>query len=117
MTRNTTRTHRTRDSGLVRKLAEVPDPRAVAAEYVCNIDVESVRPSPENDLLYRKVDPASHQFRRLLECVRERGVIESIVDTSDGFIVSELRSYAAALPSGHDIVPERYLDVRRDSMP
>lgn len=72
-----------------------------------------VRPSPENDKLYKPVDPRSPDIRELAESIRERGVLEPIVVTLDGYIVSGHRRYAASRVARLNTIPVRVLPIRR----
>jgi hypothetical protein len=82
------------------------------AEIVAMVDI---RPSPENDNLYRPVDTNDPDIRSLAVSIVERGVLDPLVITTDGFILSGHRRYAAARLAGLDKVPCRRVDIlRRD---
>jgi len=73
-----------------------------------------IRPSPENDTLYRPVDPTDPSIIALTESMREpHGVLEPLVITLDGYIVSGHRRYAAAKLAGLKNVPCRYESITR----
>lgn len=78
------------------------------------VDPLDLKPSPENDTLYRAVLPTDKAVQELAASVRQRGVIEPIVATADGYIVSGHRRHAAAEETLVDTVPVRYLKERRD---
>jgi predicted DNA-binding transcriptional regulator AlpA len=73
--------------------------------------IDSIRPSQQNDRIYRPVDPADPDFRALVRSVRKSGVMEPIVVTSDGVIVSGHRRYTAAVRVGLKTVPCRALRI------
>jgi hypothetical protein len=75
------------------------------------VPLASIRPSPENDQLYKPVDYNDPDFRALVASIRERGVLQALVVTLDGFILSGHRRYAAARVAGLDEVP-----VQRESI-
>jgi hypothetical protein len=88
-------------------------PRGAEFGQVSILALDAVRPSPENDRLYRPVDPADPEVRALAKSVGERGVLEPLVVTADHFILSGHRRHAAARLAGLGEVPCRVLDVCR----
>ncbi len=72
-----------------------------------------IRPSPENDTLYRPIDHDAEDFRQLVESVRRDGVKEPLVLTLDDFILSGHRRHAAAGAAGLTEVPVRRENVLR----
>ena len=91
------------------KTGHVRKSLGVLAEWGIN----EVRPSPENDRLYRPVDPKDPDFRTLVESVRAEGVLEPITVTLDGWILSGHRRYAAAKLAGLTKIPVKVKPVRR----
>ena len=77
--------------------------------------LSNIRPSPENDRLYRPVDPTDPEVRELAESIRHRGVLEPLVVTLDGFILSGHRRYVAAGLAGVAEVPCRTMLVTSES--
>ncbi|MBI3839790.1 MAG: ParB N-terminal domain-containing protein [Planctomycetia bacterium] len=75
--------------------------------------VSEIRPSPENEKLYRPADPADPEIEALAKSIRERGILEPLVITTDGFILSGHRRYAAAKLAGLQSVPCRTVPIRR----
>jgi hypothetical protein len=76
----------------------------------------SIKPSPENEDLYRSPD-ADPDLTALEESIRRLGLQEPLILTEDNFIVSGHRRYAALELIGQVIAPCRVLSgVRRDSM-
>ncbi len=75
-----------------------------------------VYPSPENDSIYNPVDVTDSRFIALVESVRVHGILEPIVITVDGDIVSGHRRHKAAEIAGLISVPVRILrNVRRSN--
>jgi hypothetical protein len=91
---------------------------AVAAELgqvpIVDISVRELRPSPENDELYRPADPRDPQIQRLAESLREHGVQEPLLITRDHWIISGHRRYAAAKLAGLAAVPCRVVPIYKD---
>ncbi len=75
------------------------------------LSVQDIKPSPQNDQLYRPVDLDDPQTVALAESISEFGVREEIVVTLDGFILSGHRRYAAAKLAGLKFVPARYENI------
>jgi hypothetical protein len=75
--------------------------------------VAEIFPSPENDRLYDPIDPEAKDFLELVDSVRARGVLEPLVLTLDGFILSGHRRFAAANAAGRETVPARRAKIRR----
>lgn len=92
------RKRRTRESG--------HDPISV-------VSLDSITPSPENDTLYRPVDPADQEIRALAESIRRHGLKEPIVITLDGFILSGHRRHCACKLAGLTEIPVRVEPIRR----
>jgi hypothetical protein len=76
--------------------------------------LSSIKPSPENERLYRPIDPEDADIITLAESIAERGLREPIVVTADGYIVSGHRRYAACLINEQVVVPCIVLSSRRD---
>jgi hypothetical protein len=77
------------------------------------IPVEELRPSPENERLYRPVDPTDPEIVALARSVKVNGIQEPLIVTADYFIVSGHRRLTAAKLAGLTAVPCRMLNVRR----
>lgn len=85
----------------------------VGHDPLLEISVNAIIPSPENDRLYRAVDPNSREIKSLAKSMRLLGVLEPIVITKDQYIVSGHRRHAAAKLAGLKTVPCRMLNIRR----
>ncbi|MCD6303579.1 MAG: ParB N-terminal domain-containing protein [Planctomycetes bacterium] len=79
------------------------------------IRLDDIRPSPENDRLYRPVDPDDPQIVRLAESIRDCGMQEPLLITRDGWIISGHRRYAAAALAGLEAVPCRVEPIYKDA--
>src|SRR5947207_1173652 len=69
------------------------------------LDIDDITPSPENDKLYRPVDPDDREIIALAESIGTHGLQEPIVVTVDGYILSGHRRHAAAKLAGLGTVP------------
>jgi ParB-like chromosome segregation protein Spo0J len=72
-----------------------------------------LRPSPENDSIYRPVNPDDPTFVALVDSVIANGIMEPIVVSQDYYIVSGHRRYWAAREAGLDTIPVRIINVTR----
>lgn len=77
--------------------------------------VGDIRPSPENDALYRPVNEADPQIVRLSESIAEHGVQEPLLITRDHWIISGHRRYVAAKGAGLETVPCRMTPIYREA--
>ena len=77
------------------------------------LPLSSVQPSPENDILYRPVDPQDADLRDLAADIAAHGLLEPIVITDDFFILSGHRRHAACRLAGLRDVSCRMMGIRR----
>lgn len=77
------------------------------------VDPAKLCPSPENEALYRAALPTDPAVVSLAKSIRREGLLEPIIVTADGFIVSGHRRHAAARLAKLAKVPVRYLAKRR----
>src|SRR5262245_15520042 len=82
-------------------------------EQVLRLSINEIAPSPENILLYRPVTPDDEATIALAESIREHGILEPIVISADGFIISGHRRHVAAQIAGLSEVPCRTANIRR----
>ncbi len=75
--------------------------------------IDKVFPSPENERLYRPVDPGDPEVQALAVSIRERGIQEPLLIDPDGWIISGHRRHAAARLAGLSEVPCRVSKVSR----
>jgi len=78
---------------------------------------DEIAASPENDRLYRPVNPNDPAVRALANSIAEHGLLEPLVVSQDGYVVSGHRRLVAAQLAGLDEVPCRVLDVYRSDNP
>ena len=76
----------------------------------------SLKPSPENDEVYSKVDPADPEIQRLAVSILKHGIKEPLVVTKDNYILSGHRRYAAARLADKVTVPCRVVRFKRVGM-
>src|SRR5260370_6246413 len=80
---------------------------------VLQVAIDEIAPSPENILLYRPVTPDDEATIALADSIRLHGILEPIVASADGFIISGHRRHAGARIAGLKEVPCRILAIRR----
>jgi hypothetical protein len=73
--------------------------------------VNDLRPSPENDKLYRPIDPEDPDIIGLARSIQKDGVLEPLVISVDDYIISGHRRLAAAKLAGLETVPCRIESV------
>jgi len=76
-----------------------------------------IKPSPENEQLYRPVNPADPAVIELADSIRDNGFKGSIVISRDHFILSGHRRYVAAGLAGLDELPCTFDDIYRTLRP
>lgn len=108
--------HRKRleDEGRILPRAESTQSIQACLHEVCT---SAISPAPLNDQLYAPVDESDSSFQALVENIREHGILEPIVTSGDGYILSGHRRYAAAETLELEIIPIRVcyeISYRRD---
>ncbi len=78
---------------------------ADAISRLVRISPHDLTPAPENDVVYRPIDPDDPSFRALVESVAKHGILQSLHVTCDRVVVSGHRRRAAAIEAGLDEVP------------
>jgi hypothetical protein len=78
------------------------------------LSLDSIRPSPENNLIYRPVRADDPGIQDLARSIRRHGLREPIVVTRDGYILSGHRRHAACRLAGLREVDCRVEDITRD---
>lgn len=82
---------------------------------VLDLPLDQVHPSPENDQLYRPVDPEDPEILKLAQSIQAHGIQEPLLITEDSWIISGHRRYAAARIAGLATVPCRVAPIRKDA--
>lgn len=78
------------------------------------MSIFAVEPSPENDKLYDPVRPDDPEFLSLVQGIHDDGILVNIAVSSDGYILSGHRRYAAARLLGLERIPiQIHPDVSR----
>lgn len=85
----------------------------VGHDRLLTLGLDEVRPSPENDRLYRPVRDDDPEIMELAQSIRRYGVREPIVVTQDRWIISGHRRHAAARLAGLDSIPCRVEPIAR----
>jgi hypothetical protein len=80
-----------------------------------HVPIFDIRPSPENEKLYRPVDPNDPDTLALAESIKRDGILEPLVVSKEGFIISGHRWCVAAKIAGLRKVPCRKINITRDS--
>lgn len=91
-------------SWTVQELGQVP---------ICEKPIDEIRPSPENETLYRKINPDDPQMRELVASIKKHNVLDPLVVTEDGYILSGHRRHFAAGRAGLKSLPCRVAPLRR----
>lgn len=77
------------------------------------VDIHSIKPSPENDEIYGSIDPNDNDLITLANDIAAHGVRDPLQVSSDNYIVSGHRRYAAVRLTGIRNIPVVRLDIRR----
>ncbi len=87
----------------------LPRVQSTHSLQACQYEVctSAIQPAWLNDQLYDPVDPEEPSFLALVESIRERGVLEPIVVSADGYILSGHRRHAAAQTLQLERIPVR----------
>lgn len=85
----------------------------IAPNTTVQLRVDEIMPSPENDQLYRPVDPNDPEVRALAKSIQTHGILEPLVVSKDRYIISGHRRYAAARLAGLETVPCRLARIYR----
>jgi hypothetical protein len=62
---------------------------------ILTLDLSQIRPSPENDRLYRPISPDDPDIIALAESIEREGLLEPFILTADHYIISGHRRFAA----------------------
>lgn len=81
---------------------------------IVRVSVRKIFPSSENDKLYRPCLEDDPEIQALAADIKKNGVLEPLVITSDGYILSGHRRYLGACLAGLNSVPCRRLPIARE---
>jgi hypothetical protein len=93
--------------------AEVNALAIVKGDHVRLFGLNEITPSPDNAQLYKPVTPDDEATIELAESIRERGILEPLKISADGYVISGHRRLCAAVIAGLTKVPCRVDEVRR----
>lgn len=79
--------------------------------------IDAIKPSPENERLYRPVSPDDPEIVKLAESMRLAGQIEPVIITQDAYIISGHRRHCAAKLAKMDSLKVRVAGYRRVDYP
>ena len=82
-----------------------------------HVPISEIMPSPENDSLYRPIDPNDPEIRALAESIKRDRLLEPLVITLDGFLVSGHRRLTALKVAGVKSARCKILPIRREDDP
>jgi hypothetical protein len=88
-------------------------PKATQARQVW-LPVDEIRPSPENELIYRPVSLKDPEIVELARSIKTPGLKEPLVVTKDGYILSGHRRHAACRLAGIREIPCRIENITRN---
>lgn len=94
---------------------KAPKTEKTAKSPTCRvfIDPRQLKPSPENEKIYRPVNPKDPEVIALGKSISKNGVLEELKITKDWYIVSGHRRQVGAILAGLDVVPCTVLDYYR----
>jgi ParB/RepB/Spo0J family partition protein len=78
------------------------------------LSVDQIRPSSENEEIYKPVSPRDPQIQELAQSIKEHGLKEPLVVTVEGYILSGHRRYVACQLAGIKDIPCRVEDISRN---
>ena len=79
---------------------------------IVEINPRKLKPSPENNKIYKSIDPEDPTIKELARKIAEDGVLEPIVISTDNYIISGHRRCEAAILAGLKVVPCRIEKIR-----
>jgi ParB-like chromosome segregation protein Spo0J len=84
--------------------------------HVRILPIASIKPAPENDLIYRAISEEDPDIQGLADSIRKNGVIEPLVISKDNFVLSGHRRLFAAELAGLTEVPCRTEDISHNDL-
>jgi hypothetical protein len=104
---------RSRLNGTIRKRLNGKCDHGRILNEIVERPIDSIKPSPENELLYRAVSNSDPETISISNSIARIGVKEPLVATIDGYILSGHRRHAGAKLAGLKTVPCRIENIRR----
>lgn len=90
------------------------DSQMIDPSKVSHVPLSEISPAPENDELYRPISFDDPEIVALADSIQQFGLREPIVVSTDGWIISGHRRYAACCKLGLARVSVRVESVRRE---
>jgi hypothetical protein len=93
---------------------------AIHREKLDHVQVRSldaIKPAPENEDVYRPIAFDDPEIRELAKSIKKRGVLEPLLISLDGFIISGHRRHTASLLAGLETVPVKIHSISRKDDP
>jgi len=82
---------------------------------VVQINVASLKPSPENSVIYRERTAGDLDFLRLVQSIRRSGVQAPLLASRDFYIISGHQRHKGAIEAGLPTVPVILLNILREN--
>ncbi len=73
-------------------------------DQIRKVSISAIRPSPENDELYNPAKTDDPEFIALCRDIKANGILQRPIVTTDGYLISGHRRYAAAKVIGMDTI-------------
>ncbi|MDA7980941.1 MAG: ParB N-terminal domain-containing protein [Pirellulales bacterium] len=93
------------------------DPSKDGHVRIREFSITEIKPSPENDFIYRPVSESDPEIIALAKSIETHGIREPLVITSDQYILSGHRRHAAAKVAGLSVAPCRIENISREANP
>jgi hypothetical protein len=86
-------------------------------EHVQVRSLDSIFPAPDNDVIYRAIALDDPEIIELARSIKEHGLLDSLLISQDGFIISGHRRRIASLRAGLKEVPVKIYPISRKKSP
>ena len=87
----------------------------VVIGQITQVPLSQIKPSPQNDALYKPVDKTTPAFKKLVRSIRKHGILQPLTLTLDDVVMSGHRRFAASHFIGLRMVPCVYVEVYSDA--
>jgi ParB family chromosome partitioning protein len=86
-------------------------------EHVQVRSLDSIFPAPDNDVIYRALALDDPEIIELAKSIKEHGLLDPLLISQDGFIISGHRRRMASLRAGLKEVPVKIYPMSRNKSP
>jgi ParB-like chromosome segregation protein Spo0J len=86
-------------------------------EHVQVRSLDSIFPAPDNDVIYRAIALDDPEIIELARSIKEHGLLDPLLISQDGFIISGHRRRIASLRAGLKEVPVKIYPISRKKSP